>query len=488
MFSGLSSRKNKRARKQKSLNRTKFGRRFRVEPLEDRSLLSVSLGNPTAASWSYGQSESISAAVVNAGTLAPPALGAEVDLVNASPTAGAANPILVKGYTSDANGNVSFNLTALNVGAYNLEAEFTDSLGAVETSNVVPVAVALAPTTTILASSDPAPVYGEPLTITATVASGDGGIGTPTGCVVFTVDGNASETFSEKLNGGGVATLTIPNTPVTPTPTGATCLPAGLGLKVGQHTITAVYEGDADFSQSTATPLCLTVAQASTTTALTSSPDGAACIPFGQPIVFNATVQVVAPGTGIPSGFVSFVDTSTPTPTVLGKAYVAWSPKAAAANTGVASFVNASLPVGTHTIVAYYQGSQDYMASDTSAVPESVTIGAAASNTMAWAGPNPAVFDAPVTISAVVLPGAFGPVPVPVLATVGPGGNPVLPPIFNAPTGSVQFLDNGSDLGAPVPLVNGAAQLTAPYTDPLRRQLDRGLAGRHGRDHGGIHP
>ena len=146
MFSGLSARKNNRFRKQQTPDRTKFGRRFTLEPLEDRSLLSVSLGSPVPSSpWSYGQAAAISAVVVDAGTTAPPAQGAEVDLVNANSTAGPANPILVKGYTSDANGDVSFDLTALSVGNYNLEAEFTDSLGNVETSNVVPVAVSAGP-------------------------------------------------------------------------------------------------------------------------------------------------------------------------------------------------------------------------------------------------------------------------------------------------------------------------------------------------------
>ena len=209
------------------------------------------------------------------------------------------------------------------------------------------------------------------------------------------------------------------------------------------------------------------MAKAATTTALTSSADNSTSVPFGQPIVFKAAVQVASPGTGIPTGFVTFVDASTPTPTTLGKAFVAWSPKSTGANTGVASFLDASLSVGTHTIVAYYQGSQNYVASDTSLAPDSVAVTASASNTVVWASPNPAVYDAPVTISAVVLPGCFGPVPGGV-SSAGPGttlNNSRLPPIFNGPTGSVQFEDNGSDLGAPVPLVNGQAQLVVPSTD-----------------------
>ena len=70
----------------------------------------------------------------------------------------------------------------------------------------------------------------------------------------------------------------------------------------------------------------------------------------------------------IPCGFVTFVDSSTDPSTVLGKAYVTLTPKITAgnmANTGVASFVDTNLSVGTHTIVAYYQGNRDYLPSDT---------------------------------------------------------------------------------------------------------------------------
>ena len=106
---------------------------------------------------------------------------------------------LVKGYTTDTNGDVSFNLTALNVAAYNLMAEFTDSAGTLEMSNTQAVAVTQAATTTTLVSSDPSPVYGEPLTITATVAPAGGGYGTPTGYVVFNIDGTATRALGSSL-------------------------------------------------------------------------------------------------------------------------------------------------------------------------------------------------------------------------------------------------------------------------------------------------
>jgi large repetitive protein len=459
------------SRKSKSVRNR---RRILVERLEGRCLLSVNLGAPSAGTWTYGQTESIAAVVAEPTNVAPPT-GTEVDLINApSATTGSASSasqaILVKGYT-DSNGNVSFDLTKLNVGAYNLEAEFTDSLGNLETSTPQAVSVTQAATTTTLATSDPAPVYGEALTITATVAPSVAGYGTPTGWVVFYIDGAATTAgIKEKLNSSGVATLTIPGNPVSPTPIGlpmSNTLPGPWGLQVGKHTITATYLGDADFATSTATPLSLPVAQASTTTTLTSSADGVATVPFGQPIVFKATVQVVSPGGGIPFGFVTFVDTSTTPPTVLGKAYVALTPKTTGPNSGVASFVDSNLPVGTHTINAYYQANRDYLASDTTnqVPPETVTIGATATDTFVFASPNPAIFAAPVTITANVVPEYFGPAPGAAVSVVpfgNPGGITGTPPTFNGPTGTVQFLDNGNDLGSPVPLVYGRAMLTVP--------------------------
>ena len=235
-----------------------------------------------------------------------------------------------------------------------------------------------------------------------------------------------------------------------------------VGLPAGQHTITATYLGDVDFAQSTATPLSLPVAQATMSTSLASSADGQSSVPFGQPVVFMATVTATSGG-GIPAGFVTFADTSTSPATVLGKAYVTWT-QTAARNSGVASFVDSNLPVGTHTIVAYYQGNQNYLASDSTANPDTVTVGDSATDTLVSAYPNQVVVGTPVTLAALVLPAGFQPVPQAVL-NVRPGTNPVMPPIFNAPTGTVQFLDNGADLGSPVQLVDGQAQLIVPSND-----------------------
>ncbi len=334
--------------------RSKFGRRLKVESLEDRRLLSVSLGSPTASSWVYGQSgESIVATVTVGGANSPPPAGTEVLLINgtASTSAGLFIPILARAAT-DASGKATFNLSPLNVGSYNLVAEYTDPAGTLEESS-----------------------------------------------------------------------------------------PA----------------------------VSVSVTKASTTTSLTSSAPASGDVPFGEAIRFTATVTTSSPGGGIPSGLVTFEDTSTPTPTVLGKAFVTPSPKVTSANTGVATFIDANLAVGSHTIVAVYAGSHNYVGSDTTANPLPITITNTATRTIASAGPNPAVSGAAVTLVATVLPAFIGPVPGPIvnpISVASPGGAG-LPPIFNGPDGTVQFeLETGSttvvDIGGPVTLVNGRAILTVP--------------------------
>ncbi|WP_033334539.1 Ig-like domain-containing protein, partial [Streptomyces novaecaesareae] len=74
-------------------------------------------------------------------------------------------------------------------------------------------------------------------------------------------------------------------------------------LGVGTHALTAVYSGDTAFNGSTSPVDPQTVTTADTTTALTSLPNPSV---FGQPVSLTATVSVLAPGGGIPTGTVTF--------------------------------------------------------------------------------------------------------------------------------------------------------------------------------------
>ncbi|MFJ2199277.1 IPT/TIG domain-containing protein [Streptomyces violaceusniger] len=91
-----------------------------------------------------------------------------------------------------------------------------------------------ATTTTVTSSPDPS-VFGQPVTLTATVAAVPPGVGIPTGSVTFTISGTGGGTLTGALNAGGVATVTSST------------------LAAGTHTITAVYGGAVNFSSSTGT-------------------------------------------------------------------------------------------------------------------------------------------------------------------------------------------------------------------------------------------
>ncbi|CAN5769305.1 hypothetical protein BH24GEM1_BH24GEM1_17780 [soil metagenome] len=98
------------------------------------------------------------------------------------------------------------------------------------------------PTTTSLSADPASSTDGDPVTFTATVASG---AGTPSGTVSFRDDGN--EIGQGTLNGSGVATLVV-------------------ALAEGTHPITAHYLGNGTFGPSASDPLQYQVAAAANTT------------------------------------------------------------------------------------------------------------------------------------------------------------------------------------------------------------------------------
>ncbi len=71
-------------------------------------------------------------------------------------------------------------------------------------------------------------------------------------------------------------------------------------LAPGSHSITAVYSGEPGVLPSTSAATTLTVRQDATATTLAVSQEA------GQPTTLTATVSVVAPGTGTPTGTVTF--------------------------------------------------------------------------------------------------------------------------------------------------------------------------------------
>ncbi|MFY9226455.1 MAG: FG-GAP-like repeat-containing protein [Blastocatellia bacterium] len=176
-----------------------------------------------------------------------------------------------------------------------------------------------APTTTMVSSTANPSVFGQSITITATVAPMPPATGTPTGLVVFNIDG-------------------IDQTPITLSG-GQASFPIS-SFSTGNHTIFATYSGNSDFLASTSAIFTQTVNQATTSTILSSSLNPST---LGQNVTFTATVTVNSPGVGTPSGLVNFFDGST----MIGSGTL---------SAGVATFSTSTLSLGTHPITAQYLG------------------------------------------------------------------------------------------------------------------------------------
>ncbi len=195
---------------------------------------------------------------------------------------------------------------------------------------VIPNPTGVATTTTVTSSLNPS-AFGKAVTFTATVKSTT--TGTPTGTVTFK-DGTAA-----------LGTVTL-STGIAKFTTAA--------LKVGTHSIAAVYNGSVSFLPSTSAALTQTVNKASTGTALTSAPNPST---VGQTVKFTATVKATTSGT--PTGTVTFKDGTT----TLGTGTL---------SAGVATFSMSTLAKGKHSITAVYGGSTSYLASTSPVVTQTV--------------------------------------------------------------------------------------------------------------------
>jgi hypothetical protein len=187
-------------------------------------------------------------------------------------------------------------------------------------------------TSTMLAANINPGVYGQSVIFTAQVyATG----GSPTGTVIFMADGNVLGAGS--LN-NGTAAFTI------------------AGLEPGGHTVTAIYEGNGTYAGSVSYPLFQTVLASDSTVSVTSSQNPSVA---GQSVTLTAIVAPVAPGGGVPTGFVYFISANT----VLGVAPVA---------NGSASIATGGIAVGNSTITAVYTGDGHFLGSTSSTLSQTV--------------------------------------------------------------------------------------------------------------------
>ncbi|AEM87164.1 beta strand repeat-containing protein [Streptomyces violaceusniger] len=285
--------------------------------------------------------------------------------------------------TLDGAGNASVTVPALSVGTHQVAAFYNgDTNFAASNSALTPLTVNPADSTTTLTVSPAAPVCGEEVTLCAQVTVVAPGTCTPTGTVMFAIDGVPFVVAALDASGQACVTADIP---------------------VGTHTVTATYNGNGNVAGSTGTGT-VTVGQGASTTTVTVSPAAPVC---GEEVTLCAQVTVTPPSTCTPTGTVTFVITGGPVLTGMLDA------------TGQACVTTSDLTAGSYTVTATYAGDTGVASSTGSA---SFTVGQGTSTTTVSVSPSPTVCGELVTICANVT---------------------VAPPSTCLPTGNVTFVVSG---------------------------------------------
>jgi hypothetical protein len=218
-----------------------------------------------------------------------------------------------------------------------------------------------------LTSSGPNSVYGEAVSLTATLAATLNWQPAPTGSVTF-LDG--SNVLGDATLSNGVATFSAAT------------------LTAGNHTLSAVYSGDSNFQPHRGTSMNQNVNPATTTITLVSSPNPS--FP-GESVTFSANVVPEVSGTA--TGTVTFMNGTTQ----LGSVPLV---------SGVAKSTISNLTVGSFNITASYGGDanftgsaspaliqvvhgQDFsMSAPSSTSPSSISAGQSATATITGASLN----------------------------------------------------------------------------------------------------
>jgi hypothetical protein len=300
---------------------------------------------------------------------------------------------------ADLNGDGLVDLVAANfIGS----GDTPSTVGVLLNTSTAPAPVA---TTTTLDTSSPTAVFGETVLLTATVHSKPVA---PTGTITF-LDGTTI-LGTAQVDAASQATLRV-------------------SLGVGSHALTASFVGTGGLADSTSAAVTETVSRASTRVGLETSVNPAVT---GQAVTFTATVGVLAPGAGTPTGTFTFQDGNV----VLGTVAVGAG--------GTATFTTRFAAAGGHVITAVYNGDSNFEGSSSRALTEQVNAPTTrkATTTDLLASVNPARVGQAVTLTATVR---------------GPAGT-------GTPTGTVTFFV-GKKVVARVTLdANGQALFTRVFS------------------------
>ncbi len=241
---------------------------------------------------------------------------------------------------------VSPAIATLPAGSYTITATYSGDGNYLTSNGTVTQTVSKASTTTgVTSSTMGTSSFGQSVTFTATVTGVNGS--TPTGTVQFS------------YTPMGSMTSTPIGMPVTLDMTGKATV-STTALPVGTDTITATYGGDGNYSGSSGT-VSQTVSKATPTVGVTSSANPSV---VGISVTFTATVSGIAGST--PGGAVQFSDTP------MGGTSTPLGAPVPLDGTGKASVSTSTLPVGSHTITATYNGDGNYL-SRSGTTPQSVT-------------------------------------------------------------------------------------------------------------------
>lgn len=256
----------------------------------------------------------------------------------------------------------TFDAPGAGTGAYEGTAAFAINAAGtiagsyVDANSVIHGFVGTAPSTASTTTLTPAPtpnpsLYGEPVTLSATVsASGS----TPANGETVAFLSGMTTLGSAPLS-GGAASLTT------------TMLP------VGADSITAVYAGDAKLAGSTSTAVSQSVSKASSSSTLTASPNPAVS---GGSVTLTATISGQFGGTA--TGTVTFSNGSTS----LGTGSLSGNS---------ASLATTALPAGTDSVTAVYGGDGNFAGSTSNMVSVVVSAPATADFTVAASPASEAV-------------------------------------------------------------------------------------------------
>jgi Bacterial Ig-like domain (group 3)/FG-GAP-like repeat/FG-GAP repeat len=217
--------------------------------------------------------------------------------------------------TLNSRGRASLSTSFDSVGVPYITAVYSGDANYDSSSSFLFQSMEKIPTTTALASNLNPSTYGQAVTFRATITHSLRG--TATGTVTFA----GKQKLGIATVSGGTARLTTRE------------VPCG-----GPHSILAKYSGDSTFAASTSPAVEQKVTRARSATSITSSPNPSVS---GQAVTFTATIT--SP-TAAPTGTVNFKFGATE----LGAGTLSGS--------GVATFTTSTLPVGSDSVTADYDG------------------------------------------------------------------------------------------------------------------------------------